>query len=237
MIGRSSLATLGLLVGACGPGAATPIPQPPIGAFSLDDVGPSQIDPNDRTMVVLVGNSNSASARLPLPDGLLVRVTDLDNTAPPAEAPTPADGGFSLALTAATGDELRFEWILADQHSPPTDAILTEANGALSLVASTRFDCLQLVPQYSVEFTSTSATLTLRDGCAASVSLSAPRTRLGFTDFTLTTPLPLDIAPGNEQALALTFARRIAGPREDTLFLDVTLGTQTIRYPITLSAP
>lgn len=221
---------------ACGPQGATPVPQPPLGAFPLDSIATPKVDPDTRNVVVLSSRPMGSSKGSPVPGGL-IRVTDLDSTASPVQTTVDDAGAFSLSLPFALGDELRFEWLLDGQRSTPADAVLTSGPAALALVPSPRFACLGVEPAYFVGFGSaTRAELTLTNRCGSAVTVDGPRTRLGLADFALDPALPLTVPGAANAALSFTFERSTAGIREDVLFVDVTLAGESVRYPITLSS-
>lgn len=230
------ISAAGLLASACGPQGATPIPQPPLGAFPLDSVDTPQADSNDPKQVLFSSRPSGAAKAEPAP-GAVVRVTNLDSTAAASETNSDAAGNFTLSAQASLGDELRFESLLDGRHSGPSDAVLAQSNAELGLVPSPRFACLLLVPGYFVGFGgSTHASVRVHNGCAEPVSLSNPRLRRGLADFALTSTLPLDLPSGQDRSLDLVFTPNASGLREDTLFFDVTLSTELIRYPVTLSS-
>ena len=226
-----------LLACACGPSVATPMPEPP--AFDLTGVNKSEIEPAnkpaDPDALVLTGIEGT------VPGGAVVRVTNLDSTAPVSAVNATPGGHFEVVLVVLDGQELRFEWQQGDQGSAPADAIIHRPNPAgtaYQVVPSPRFDCLQLAPGFVLDLgTSPQATLHVQNGCTEAVSLANPRTRLGLADFTLSTALPLEIAAGTSGELSVEFAAGAAGQREDVLFVDVSNAGTTIRYPITLRAP
>jgi hypothetical protein len=210
------------------------MPEPPI-AFDLSGVNQGAIavnipaDPRVLVIEALTGN---------VPSGSVVRVTNLDTTDPVVAGARIAQGGFDVELIVTDGQELRFEWVNAGEHSAPADAIVSRADPmsqTFALSAAPRFDCLKLSPGFALDFgTTAQATLSLQNGCSQAVSVSNPRTRLGLADFAVSTTLPIDVAAGSSTELTVDFTRSAQGPREDVLFVDVTSAGSTIRYPITL---
>lgn len=223
-----------LLASACGPGVATPMPEPPT-AFDLSGIPEASAakTPEDgRVLVIQAATGN-------VPAGASVRVTNLDSTAPVVAGPGTARGGFEVDLIVTDGQELRFEWVDGTTRSAPTDAIISRPDPqgqAFSLVPAARFDCVKLSPGFVLAFTSTHATLGVENDCDSAVTFSNPRTRLNLTDFALPATPPANVAPGESAEIAVDFTRSAVGLREDVLFLDVTLDGTTIRYPITLRA-
>jgi hypothetical protein len=226
-----------LLASACGPGVATPMPEPPT-VFDLSGVNKSDISPAtkpaDPAVLQILGAAGT------VPAGSVVRVTNLDSLAPVSANGAGPRGDFEIDLIAADGEELRFEWVKDAQRSAPADALLSrpDPTGAVfGLTPSPRFDCLKLSPGLAVDFgTAFSATLNVENACTGAVTLANPRTRLAVPDFPLPTSLPQDVAAGTSTELELDVAPGATGSREDTLFLDVTLAGVTIRYAITLRA-
>lgn len=224
-----------LLASACGPGVATPMPEPPT-VFNLNDVGQPDTmtvdypnDPDIKAIHVFAGR---------LPAHTTVRVTNLDRTNDTAAVTLPSDElGAELLIAAVDGDELRFEAVLDGVRSAPADAIFVaeSADGRFfHLDPAPRFDCLTL--GYALDFATEQASLDLSNGCSTPVALDNPRLRLGVDDFALQTALPLEIPSGESTQLDLTFMRAAGGFREDILFFDVALDGTTRRYPVTLRA-
>jgi hypothetical protein len=226
-----------LLASACGPGVATPMPEPPT-VFDLsgfmDPLPATTKNPLDsRVLVLQTGRGN-------VPPGAIVRVTNLDTTDPIVAGPGTAQGGFEVDLIVSDGQELRFEWVNGAEHSAPADAIISRSDPlgqSFRLTPSARFACLVLTPGFALDFSDTAhATLGIENGCDDAVRLSNPRPRLTLADFALPATLPADIPAGESTQIEVDFTRGAAGLREDVLFLDVTLTDTTIRYPITLRA-
>ena len=228
-------ASVWLLASACGPGAATPMPEPP--AFDLSGLNTGIVSakiPTDSRVLVI----ESASGNVP--SGAAVRVTNLDGLSPVVAGSENGQGGFEVDLIATDGQELRFEWVNGDQRSAPADAIVSRPDAmgaAFTVAASQRFDCLKLEPGYVLDFgAAAQATFRLENGCSGALTLENPRTRLALTDFAVSGQLPPRVAAGKSASISVDFTRAAAGLREDVLFVDVTLDTTTLRYPITLRA-
>ena len=225
-------ASAGLCSASCEPGVATPVPEPP--TLNLARVGPPAMESTAQPLngVHIYGLSGAA------PSGALVRVTNLDGTDPPSTVNVQPDGSFDVVVNVTSGQELRFDWLRGAERGEPQDARFITMPSPFHLEPSQRFDCVKLTPGFSVDFgLALTQTLLVENECASSITLAAPRARLGLPDFALETALPIDIEPGLETTLGLTFTRAQTTAREDTLFFDVTRDGVAIRYPITLLAP
>lgn len=225
-----------LFASACGPGAATPMPQPPT-VFDLARLAPGVAPVLGVDSAEIVGSPGTVPARA------TVRVTNLDQPVAAAAVDAGDNGAFSISVPVVSGQELRFEWVDVGRRSAPVDAFFIEANPAepaFELQPSPRFECLELSPPFALEFQAAgSAKLKLSNRCRDTLTLDNPRARVGLPVFTLPTELP-PIASGDSSELSVSFdSGDPANPTpfsEDTLLFDVTLGNETIRYPITLRA-
>lgn len=227
-----------LLASACGPGVATPMPEPPT-VFDLTTVG----QPNG---VVTVGNGKEPDAKTirvfedRLPAHSTVRVTNLDRLDPTVAVDVPDGAGANLILSVTDGEELRFEAVSGEQRSQPADALFVvddPLSGAFHLAPAERFACLTAEPGYRLDVAgATQVTLSLENGCESPLTLDNVRSRLALPDFTLADALPIEVAATASRALTIDFTPAATGVREDTLFVDVTLDGTTIRYPFTLRA-
>jgi hypothetical protein len=226
-----------LLASACGPGVATPMPEPPT-VFDLTAVGqPSGLvaaagkEPDSKTIHVFEDR---------LPAHSTVRVTNLDRMDPTVAVDVPEGRGTDLIVSVIDGEELRFEAVTGELRSEPADAIFVlddPLSGAFHLAPAERFACLKLEPGYRLDITgATRATLSLENGCASPLTLDNPRSRLALPDFTLDTAPPIEVAAAASTELTVDFAPAAPGVREDVLFIDVTLDGTTLRYPFTLRA-
>src|SRR5688500_17589378 len=118
--------------GACGPGGATPVPQPPILAVPLERLTVHPIDNSSARGYPATAEPGTA------PAGALVRVTNLDDQTLPVEATARADGSFNFDFRAEPGHELRFEWLTESERSEPTDAQFLLDGREPTLVAAPR---------------------------------------------------------------------------------------------------
>ncbi len=225
-----------LLTSACGPGVATPMPEPPAAAFDLSGVGKGALP----ATAPATSASYITAAPGTVPAGSTVRITNLDQTTVVFAVTAAPDGSFLAVAVASAGEELRFEWTKDGQHSEPADGVVLAAEPlaqTIQVQAAPRFDCLKLAPGYALDFsTLASQTLQLQNDCDEAISLQNPRARLSLPDFSLETALPPELAAGEAAELGFTFTREADGLREDVWFVDATQGGQTIRYPITLRA-
>jgi hypothetical protein len=222
-----------LLASACGPGVATPMPEPPT-AFDLTgfpDVVDAKTPLDNRVLVIKAATGN-------VPQGGTVRVTNLDSIDAVVAGPGNAQGGFEVDMIVSDGQELRFEWVKGAERSAPADAIVSRPDPLgqfFQVNAAPRFACLNLSPGFVLDFDGTHATLGVENGCDEAIAFANPRGRLALADFALPATPPT-LAPGESAEIGVDFMRGAAGLREDVLFIDVTLAGTTIRYPITLRA-
>lgn len=226
------------LLGACGPGVATPMPEPPAAAF---DLGGINRDPSPVTTELgsvdagyILGGVNT------VPPGATVRITNLDTTNTVAATTADARGAFNAVVFANNGQELRFEWVKDGQRSAPADAIVERPDPAVMVLRVTpapRLSCLKLTPGFVLNFSGNgTATLSVENGCASGVTLQNPRTRTNLGDFAVTSAFPRSIPAGESASVDVTFTRAAAGLREEVLLVDVVQDATTFRYPITLRA-
>lgn len=224
---RAFIAAMALTVAACStPGVATPLPEPP----SLDATkisAPGVMTALNPTPLDIRGSAGAAPSRATL------RATNLDSTAPPVTTTADDQGAFLLTILVSSGNELRLQAIVGAARSAPLDFTYTQA-----LAPSVRETCVTVSPGFELSFGAPGASrLTLANGCSGAITLSDPRLRLGLPDFQLRTALPLDVVSGASAGLDVAFQRADASEREDVLFVTLTVGGQTRRYPFTLFAP
>lgn len=222
------LVAFGFLSIACeGPRGASPLPEPPAIDGSRIAVGSSITPVSVPADIEIVGERASASP------GALLRVTNLDTTDDPVTTTVTDDGRFSVVVSVAPGDELRFEAFRAEYRSDPVDLVSGDA-----LSPAPRHDCIVLTPGYIVEFDgSTAESLFIDNQCDSPAVLQDPRFRLDLPDFALTTAgLPVTIEPGRSTSLRFSFDPQAAGAREDIFFTDIEVNGEVLRYPIGLSS-
>lgn len=219
--------TFGVLFAACGPGGASPIPQPPILAVPTDKLSTEPPDGSARQFPFVLGALGAAIA------GSTLRVTNLDDAEAPSEAPVAANGSFRLEVVSSPGDELRFEVLSADgRRSPPTDASL---NNDYTLSRSPRFDCLSFFPPLWVAGEAgETVRLEVENACGSDVGFDSARFRLAPESAAVATPLPLTIAAGERGEIEIVLSDA-AGADDNVLLLDVTSAASTIRYPVTIT--
>lgn len=208
------------------------MPQPPILAVPLERLTVHPIDNSSARGYPSTAEPGTA------PAGALVRVTNLDDQTLPVEATARADGSFNFDFRAEPGQELRFEWLTESERSEPTDAQFLLDGREPTLVAAPRFACVTVAPGLRLSFAADgSASVLFENACGAPLRIENPRTRLGLADYVIQAQLPVVAAAGDEIAIDVAFQRTDQGEREDVLLLDLRVGTQLIRYPITLTAP
>lgn len=228
-----------LLASACGPGVATPMPEPPAAtAFDLSGVAgavmASAKQPLDTRVLVIEAATGN------VPAGASVRVTNLDTMDAVVAGIGNPNGGFEVDLIVTDGQELRFEWVSDTERSAPTDGIISRPDPDaqnFTLSIAPRFDCLKLSPGFVLDFAGgTHATLGIENGCTEAVAFANSRARLMLNDFALPATLPASVPAGESSQISVDFTRGTPGIREDVWLMDVTLAGTTIRYPITLRA-
>jgi hypothetical protein len=228
-----------LIASACGPGVATPMPEPPAATFDLDGINRgvllTQVGPDLKEVeaTYVYGGPDT------VPGGATVRITNLDLPSMVSATTAFTNGAFTAVVVASAGQELRFEWLKGSQRSLPADAI-AEPNPvtmSLNVAPSPRFECLSFTPGLVLDFTAAAAaTLAIDNRCGEDVTFSNARNRLNLPDFQLQSALPLAVPAGQSAELVVDFTRAALGQREDVLLVDVTRAGATIRYPITLRA-
>jgi len=224
-----------VFAGGCGPGVATPMPEPP----SLIDptlLGAPEITPAVASpgFVDIAGRPGAA------PPNATVRVTNLDGQDLPYSTTAYPDGHFLVSVAAADGNELRFEWLTADQRSAPSDVLFLQPGSAsFSLQPSPRFDCVELSPGFVLDFATTAADtvpLQIKNQCASALSIGAVTLRRGSPDFAPVSDAVGAFPPGSVATITVAHTATSANAAEDTLFVSLSQGGTVIRYPITLSA-
>lgn len=234
-----ALASSLCIVSGCGPGAATPMPEPP-SWVDLSRVGPPLGASTESTSG---GEAHEIDGQPgAVPGNAVVRVTNLDGTDTAYSTTAFSDGHFKVDVPVVYGNELRFEWLLGSTRSAPVDALFlkdlhTPADFQLQL--SARFDCVSLKPGFLLDFaTAQTSTLSVQveNQCAPELSIDSQSLRRMLPDFSPATTLPLTIPTGTSANLDVTFTRMNAAGAEDTLFFNLTQGSTTIRYPVTLWA-
>src|SRR5688572_11395807 len=132
-----------LLVSACGPGVATPMPEPPT-VLDLTAVG----QPYGAVVATNGKEPDSKTIRVfedRLPAHSTVRVANLDRMDPTVAVDVPDGGSADLIVSVIDGEELRFEVVTGELRSQPADAIFVlddPLSGAFHLAPAERFACL-----------------------------------------------------------------------------------------------
>ena len=224
----------------CGPGAATPMPEPP-SLVDLSRVGPPTVGAEAQ------GTNGEAheidGAPGAVPGNAVVRITNLDSTDTAYSTTALSDGRFTIQVPVVFGNELRLEWLLGGERSAPVDALFSKDQHTpplpFRLQPSARFDCVSLKPGFELDF-GTAGTgalfVEIANQCSSDLSIDSQTLRRMLPDFSTQTALPLTIAVGTSANLDVGYSRIDAAGAEDTLFFNLTQGGTTIRYPVTLSA-
>jgi hypothetical protein len=240
---RALLATLATslwFASGCGPGAATPMPEPP----PLSPTLPVDITLVGPPHAVIVPTTEGTAQELDgapgaAPSNAVVRVTNLDGADPAYATTASADGHFAITLPVKFGDELRFEWLLGTDRSVPVDALyLADTSGSFQLQPSPRFDCVTLSPGFVLDFGAAQhdmLSLQVQNNCSTELSIDSHSLRRNLPDFSCSTATPLTFAAGTSATLDVNLARTGNAVVEDTLFFNLTQSGTTIRYPVTLS--
>ncbi len=219
-----TLLTAGVV--ACGPGAATPMPEPPSIDASRIGAG-SEVSPLvGPTPIHLVGTAGA------VPAGAVVRVLNLDDTGDAVATTAGADGSFSLAIIANAGDELRFEGRTADSYLSPVDVKVTaDLSG---VVASQRPACVVLESGYALDVAvGAPGVVSLRNECEDEISVADVRLRLDDAGFAFDWTAPVVIASGASATVSVELVPNGA-PAQDVLFLQLSTELGAARYPVSL---
>lgn len=225
-----SLLVAGLVLAACGPGVATPMPEPP--SFLKGDlVSPA---PVEIRAVSTIDYTDFLGAPGSAPPGAIVYLTNLDSQNQVVATQVQADGSFTIGSTIQSGDELRFIVVNRGTESAPFDARYDSA--VAQLIVSRRFDCLSIEPGPILQFQALSAPpeLTINNSCLMPVALENPRFRVGLSDYLLDGNILPNVAVGTSAVIPIQFSPKQAGAREDVLFFDAVLGGTRVRYAVTL---
>ncbi|HEY3668789.1 MAG TPA: hypothetical protein VGL19_22480, partial [Polyangiaceae bacterium] len=224
----------------CGPGAATPMPEPP-SLVDLARVGPPTVGAEAQSIVNGEAHEIDGDPGA-VPGNAVVRVTNLDGTDTAYSTTAFSDGHFKVDVPVVYGNELRFEWVLGSKRSAPVDALFLkdlQTPADFQLQPSARFDCVSLKPGFLLDFaTAQTSTLSLQidNQCSTKLSIDSQSLRRMSPDFSTATTLPLSVPAGTSASLDIAYSRINAAGAEDTLFFNLTQGGSTIRYPVTLSA-
>ncbi|HEX3855280.1 MAG TPA: hypothetical protein VHW01_30165 [Polyangiaceae bacterium] len=224
---------------------ATPMPEPPPDAPATGPIDITLLGPPTKGIIESTANgeAHELDGKAGSVPGLAeVRVTNLDSTEQAYSTTAFSDGHFSIEVPVVFGNELRFEWQLADARSVPADALFLEdpqAPDGFVLQSSPRFDCVMLSPGFVLDFgaaQSNTLSLQIDNQCQNELSVDAQSLRRMLPDFKPATIVPLAISVGSTATLDVTYTRSSNAAVEDTLFFDLTQSSTTIRYPVTLSA-
>jgi hypothetical protein len=224
-------ATLAVVLG-CGC-TATPLPEPPAATVDFSRIHSPEISPTT-TSIGLVGDPGAG------PPGKTLRVTNLDTQDPPVDVVIAADGSFEISLPGEALDELRFHTRAGRERDLPADFV----PGVGPVPDPARVDCLLLLPLLQQDFgfvasagTAAVHTVTLRNECAVSVSVTAARLRRASAAFAIgagAPSLPLELAPGQNLSWTLELVPVSPGDVEEIFFVELTAQGEPARYPVTL---
>jgi hypothetical protein len=221
--------------GGCGPGAATPMPEPP--SISPTLLGSTSPDPRVPETTATNGAFDIYGGKHAAPANATVSVTNLDTAGGPTLTTADANGSFKVTLPVAYGNELRFAWSQGEKHSIPTDVLFVQNGTDFTLTPSPRFDCVTLKPGFVLDFgAAKSAALEIENTCSTDLSVGAVSLRQNLPDFILPTSTPQSYASGEAASISVAYVATGSMPVEDTLFVQLSNAGTSIRYPITLFA-
>jgi hypothetical protein len=221
-----TLVTAGAI--ACGPGAATPMPEPP--SIDVNRVGNGEeVYPlTGPAPIALLGDVGAA------PPHATVRVLNLDDTREAVATTADAEGRFSLEIIASAGEELRFEARTSGGFAEPVDARVKDDLSGVT--PSQHPECFVLETGRALEVTAgATAAVRMTNECAGEVTLDDVRLRLGTAGFSFEAPTPLSVAPGASATVDVELTPGTT-PAQDVLFLDVVIDGMAERYPVSLRA-
>jgi hypothetical protein len=228
---RSVCAALGVLL-SCGC-TATPLPEPPAATVDFSRIHSPEISPTT-TRIDLVGDPGAG------PPGKMLRVTNLDTGDPPVDVVIAGDGSFEISLPGEALDELRFHTRAGRERDLPADFV----PGVGPVPDPARIDCILLAPLQQQDFGFVSSggtpavhTITLRNECAAAVSVTAAYLRRASTAFAVgagAPTLPLELGPAQNLSWTLELSPASPGDVEEIFFVELTAQGEAARYPITL---
>lgn len=207
--------------------AISPKPEPPEASLNLGGikadaltVGLGDLD--------LVGEPGTAQ-----PPGARIRAYALDQSEPRVEATVEADGGFVLPHVAGPGEEVRLQLITDTLRSEPADVVMGHQGSPCLAAVRPLAACLELVPAKELELTSQNL-VTVRNTCAGSVTLAAPRPRRELPELGLgaTIAWPATLESGATLAIDIQVATQ-ASFDEEIIFVEAT-APEHDRRPITV---
>jgi len=223
-------------VTACWSGCtATPLPEPPAFAPDLTRIAPGEtreVGPQvERASYVdFVGEAGAADP------SSTVRVTNLDTDDESVAAQVQEDGSFAIAVMVKIGNELRFESVRGGVRSAPSDGVV---GSEFLLQSSPRFECVRLLTGNSLDFGETAPgsesarSWTARNECATEITAANPTWRLDRLGFSVEFTSAV-VPAGGEFTIPIKFSPAASGNAEDVLFVDLELGDERIRYPVTV---
>jgi hypothetical protein len=211
---------------ACGPGAATPMPEPP--SIDVNKVGGGEEVSNlaSPTPIRLTGQAGAA------PPNATVRVTNLDETSDPVATSSDAEGRFAIDIVASPGDELRFEARTSDWEAEPSDARVKDDLSGVTAVE--RPGCLALAEGYTLDvIASEPAAVELTNHCAESVTIQNARMRDGQRGLSVVAG-DLVLLPEETGELDVQVATASTVRVDDILFFDAVIAGEVVRFPVSV---
>jgi hypothetical protein len=225
------LAVVAALLGSC---TATPLPEPPAAGPDLgrvtaeESVGPLS-NPEGAVQVSFVGGPGAADP------GSALRVTNLDDAGPATATRVESDGSFRISVVLQVGNELRFETVRDGTRSAPSDALAQED---FELLPSPRFDCVEVSPGLSLRVDAGgSGEWTVRNQCETPIQAAPASFRRGDRGFGVADSGPLTVPPGSSRSFRILADEGVTPGTEDVWFVNLSVGDETVRYPLTIYTP
>lgn len=167
---------------------------------------------------------------------IIIPKLDLDTTDPVVATTADTTGSFSISLPVVVGNVLRFQAASDGVRGAPVDGRV-EASGLLAAVDGPA--CVEIDPGYELVFSAstTSGSVRITNGCAASITVSGSTLRLGLPEFTPEAVQPGVLAVGASTSRAASYTPSTQVEPEDVMFIDITVNGVTVKYPFTLRGP
>jgi hypothetical protein len=229
------LIVVALIAASHGAGCnATPVPQPPPGTLDFGKIGLAEAQPATYPPSYVFEADAGAG-----PPGHTLRVTNIDDDAPPSDTVIAADGSFRFTIGADLGHELRFQTLSEGGRSAPVDRRF-DVDG---LQPTARIDCATLDPPLqhdlgAIDFATTiSSSVTVRNDCPATLRIDDASLRTMGSDFVLpASSYPVALEPGASTTIDVEVTPSNTGEVEEVLRVRLSLDANVARHPITLFA-